>query len=202
MKNLFIATLLLFSFCFSTQAQTDQRKEKSTTTQSSVKNPASNRAAASSSSTKPTKPISSKPVSSKPTTSKPVKGSGEKVKGKPSKMTPANTTGNDRPQEKGTKPTTSKPEASSRSGVSSSVSKPNNQVAKPKKPNATSSSSKPVGLSSEFCKGWEDGYVKGWNLNKKTPERPNVPPCAPTKTCDDYKCGYKMGMKKAEGDKR
>ena len=73
---------------------------------------------------------------------------------------------------------------------------------RPEAKGAASNSRAGSSKSSEFCKGWEDGYVKGWNLNKKTPEKPNVPPCALTKTCSDYKCGYKMGMKKAESSKR
>tara|TARA_B100001287_G_C22670260_1_gene524912 strand:+ start:161 stop:658 length:498 start_codon:yes stop_codon:yes gene_type:complete len=54
----------------------------------------------------------------------------------------------------------------------------------------------------EFCKGWKDGYIKGWNLNKKEFEKPMIPNCQTTLICEDYKCGYKMGMKQAQIDRR
>jgi len=217
MKNLLIASLLLISFSFSAQVEKNPKKEKGTSTQITTKNPKSTSKAASSSA-KPSnfntdkKPVGfnsdKKPNTSKPTPIKPVKGDVNRP-AKPSNMTPANSTGNEKPEVKGSASSPSKSVSNSRAAASSSAkpsvtSEKSTKSKTPAKGNLNNqvSSAKPSGNSSEFCKGWEDGYIKGWNLNKKTPEKPNVPPCAITKTCDDYKCGYKMGMKKAESSKR
>ena len=212
MKNLLIASLLLISFSFSAQVEKNPKKEKGTSTQITTKNPKSSSKAASSSVKPSNFNTDNKPVDlnsgKKPTSKKPLKGDVNRP-AKPSKMTPANSTGNEKPEVKGSASSPSKSVSNSRAATSSSAkpsvtSEKSTKSKTPAKGNLNNqvSSAKPSGNSSEFCKGWEDGYIKGWNLNKKTPEKPNVPPCAITKTCDDYKCGYKMGMKKAESSKR
>jgi hypothetical protein len=126
-------------------------------------------------------------------------------------MTPANSANNEKPVVKGQASSPSKPMSSSRAAASSSA-KPNKPVSSGSKPTAEpvkkpAKSIRPSAASSpsssaEFCKGWTDGYVKGWNLNKKQQEKPRVPNCVVSKDCKDYKCGYKMGMKRAETDNR
>ena len=54
----------------------------------------------------------------------------------------------------------------------------------------------------EFCKGWKDGYLKAWNIDNDEFQKVPVPVCQTTPICEDYKCGYKMGMKQAQIDKR
>jgi hypothetical protein len=267
MKNLFIASLMLFSFTLSAQNVKDTKKDRGSSTQSSVKAPSSNRAATSSkpsnftekdSKGKPAKPVSkpvgavkpskmtpansasnekpvvkgqasspakpTKPMSSSraaATSSKPNSFSEKDNKGKPakpvskpvgavkpSKMTPANSASNEKPVVKGQASSPSKPMSSSRAAATNS--KPNSFSEKDSKGKPAKPVSKPVGTvgsnkgvsSADFCKGWEDGYIKGWNLNKKQQEKPRVPNCAVSNDCKDYKCGYKMGMKRAETDNR
>jgi hypothetical protein len=54
----------------------------------------------------------------------------------------------------------------------------------------------------EFCKGWKDGYIKGWNIDKDEFEKPrSIPECDRNANCEGYKCGYKMGMKKVSKGK-
>ena len=72
--------------------------------------------------------------------------------------------------------------------------KPNSMVRLKPAPNGTD--------NFEFCKGWKDGYLKGWNANAKEFEKVPVPVCKTTAICEDYKCGFKMGMKQAQTDKR
>ena len=58
------------------------------------------------------------------------------------------------------------------------------------------------GGEAEFCKGWKDGYIKGWNIDKDEFEKPKRIPECNSKAGEGYKDGYKMGMKKAEIDRR
>tara|TARA_Y100000385_G_scaffold55038_1_gene52560 strand:+ start:1606 stop:2379 length:774 start_codon:yes stop_codon:yes gene_type:complete len=150
---------------------------------SSPSKPVSNSRAAAGSSPQINNYSDKKPT--KPTSTKPTKGKGDlnRPSGS-SNMNPGNSTGKERPAVKGSTTSPSQSASNRRAG------------------DMNSNTGAVKSNSSEFCKGWEDGYVKGWNLNKKTPEKPNVPPCALSKTCSDYKCGYKMGMKKAESSKR
>ena len=61
---------------------------------------------------------------------------------------------------------------------------------------------KPNKLSSDFCNGFRDGYLKQWNFDKDKFENVPVPICKITPNCEGYKCGYKAGMKRAMEDKR
>ena len=90
-----------------------------------------------------------------------------------------------------------------------SAARPVNTMEKEQRdPSAARNSSKTSaagveGGDAEFCKGWKDGYIKGWNIDKDEFEKPNrIPECTGNPSCEGYKCGYKMGMKKAEIDRR
>ena len=89
-----------------------------------------------------------------------------------------------------------------------SAARPVNTMEKEQRdPSAARSSSKTSanaveGGAAEFCKGWKDGYIKGWNIDKDEFEKPKRIPECNSKAGEGYKDGYKMGMKKAEIDRR
>ena len=151
---------------------------------------------------KGTSSYSSKPVSSpkamKPANSvdneKPVKGSSS-YSSKPSPVVSpskraARTTEGSYKKEKGA----SSP-ADTRSGKSSS------SYQKEKQDATDTKVAKPQGNDIEFCKGWKDGYIKGWTLSSSEPV-PSIPACIGNSSCEGYKCGYKDGMKRAEIDNK
>ncbi len=58
---------------------------------------------------------------------------------------------------------------------------------------------------SSFCRGWKDGYLKGWVEAKEEATKPSKMPSCPEKVpsgCEDYKCGYSTGMQSGKLDAR
>ena len=162
---------------------------------------------------------------------KPFKGqssysSDSKPSVKPTELKPANEVNNDRPIKPVGKGTTSvnKPNVKEKSAArpvntmereqrdpsaARSAARPVNTMEKEQRdPSAARNSSKISaprvdGNDAEFCKGWKDGYIKGWNIDKDEYEKPNrIPECDINPNCEGYKCGYKMGMKKAQLDRK
>ena len=67
------------------------------------------------------------------------------------------------------------------------------------------SDSAPNTSVSSFCRGWKDGYVKGWSEAKDEISKPQEIPSCPEKApygCEDYKCGYSTGMQQGKIDAR
>ena len=67
------------------------------------------------------------------------------------------------------------------------------------------SDSAPNTSVSSFCRGWKDGYVKGWSEAKEEISKPQEIPSCPEKApfgCEDYKCGYSTGMQQGKIDAR
>ena len=161
---------------------------------------------------------------------RPVKGqssysSDSKPGVKPTELKPANEVNNDRPTKPVGKGTTSvnKPNVKEKSAArpqstmdkeqrdpsaTRSAARPVNTMDKEQRdPSSARSSSKTSaagveGGEAEFCKGWKDGYIKGWNIDKDEFEKPKRIPECNSKAGEGYKDGYKMGMKKAEIDRR
>ena len=84
----------------------------------------------------------------------------------------------------------------------------------PNKPSSTTGNAAPESRASDaapntsvssFCRGWKDGYVKGWVESKEESTKPGEIPACPEKApfgCEDYKCGYSTGMQSGKSDAR
>ena len=112
--------------------------------------------------------------------SAPTSSKGDKLQGKTSKSTPGKTDKKYTPNA----PTSTSGNSASDSRASDSA--PNTSV-------------------SSFCRGWKDGYVKGWSEAKDEISKPQEIPSCPEKAplgCEDYKCGYSTGMQQGKIDAR
>ena len=72
-------------------------------------------------------------------------------------------------------------------------------------PETRASDAAPNTSVSSFCRGWKDGYVKGWVETKEESTKPEEIPACPEKApfgCEDYKCGYSTGMQSGKIDAR
>ncbi|MDG2344180.1 MAG: hypothetical protein P8L23_06345 [Flavobacteriales bacterium] len=72
-------------------------------------------------------------------------------------------------------------------------------------PESRASDAAPNTSVSSFCRGWKDGYVKGWVETKEESTKPQEIPACPEKApfgCEDYKCGYSTGMQSGKTDAR
>ena len=72
-------------------------------------------------------------------------------------------------------------------------------------PESRASDAAPNTSVSSFCRGWKDGYVKGWVETKEESTKPEEIPACPEKApfgCEDYKCGYSTGMQSGKIDAR
>ena len=72
-------------------------------------------------------------------------------------------------------------------------------------PENRATDSAPQTSQSSFCRGWKDGYLKGWVEAKEEKVKPQEIPSCPEKApygCEDYKCGYSTGMQSGKLDAR
>ena len=54
-------------------------------------------------------------------------------------------------------------------------------------------------FNSQYCKGWVDGYKKAYSkISKVNIELSDIPKCEMNGKCEEYECGYRAGMMKAE----
>ena len=54
-------------------------------------------------------------------------------------------------------------------------------------------------FGSQFCKGWVDGYKKAYfKISKENIDLSDIPNCEMNGKCEEYECGYRAGMMKAE----
>ena len=70
-------------------------------------------------------------------------------------------------------------------------------------PENRATDSAPQTSQSSFCRGWKDGYLKGWVEAKEEKVKPQEIPSCPEKApygCEDYKCGYSTGMQSGKLD--
>jgi hypothetical protein len=223
MKNLLIASSLLFAFSGSFAQEKGSKNIKPIKAPSSVskgigsevesyKTGSGNvkpiKGQSSSTSTKVVRPSKTTPVKvqrvSSNTSTRAAAGSrptyNEKATGKGDKSSSVNTraaagskpTYNEKATGKGDKSSSvnSRNETKGKSELESREYKTFNELEKTKSSDIR---------NSQYCKGWVDGYKKAYSkISKVNIELSDIPKCEMNGKCEEYECGYRAGMMKAE----